>query len=159
MRKFFKIMTIFLLLNNNNNALAVDTIDKVKKKSKNIFKTLTRKSLTKNEMVSFFLEYVVIIDDKRGDGLVTYYFDDGVYKRYKNLTLISVDNWYFSKLGFLKILDKNIITTWKIQPGNENTINIKKKINSVGKLHKFSYENKTKFYLDLEEFKINSLIK
>ena len=40
---------------------------------------------------------------------------------------------------------------WKIQPSKENTINIKRKSNLIGKLYEFSYKNKTDFYLSLEQ--------
>lgn len=151
-----KIMILFLLFFNNNNVFAIETVDKIKKKSKNIFKTLTRKSLNKEEMLIFLSKYVVIIDDNRGDGFVTYYFDDVLYKRYKDLELISKDVWNISRSGKLKIYINSKKEIWKIQPDKRNTINIKKKINTVGKLYDFSYEDKTNFYLNLEEKKINS---
>ena len=44
--------------------------------------------------------------------------------------------------------------TWKIQPGKKNVINIKKKFGTVGQLYEFSYQNKTEFYLELEEKKL-----
>jgi hypothetical protein len=148
-------MTIIFLLNNCSNVFALEVTDKIKKESKDILKTLTRKSLNKDEILIFLSEYVIIIDDKRGDGSVIYYFDDFTYKRYNNLILISEDKWNISKLGFLKLYNNNIKETWKIQPSKENTINIKKKFNSLGELYKFSYEDKTNFYLKLEEKKLN----
>ena len=90
----------------------------------------------------------------RGNGVVTYYFEDGLYKRYKDLKLISQDKWGFTLLGHLKLYNNNNKIIWKIQPSKENTINIKKKINSVGKLYEFLYKEKTAFYLDLEEKKL-----
>ena len=156
MNYILRIMTIFLFLNINNNVFAIETINKIKKESKNIFKTITRKSLTKKELLQFLAEYVIIIDDKKGNGIVTYYFEDVIYKRYKNLELISQDKWKISKLGSLKIFDSNKKSTWKIQPMKKNTINIKKKIASIGKLYYFEYANKTDYYLRLEEKNINS---
>ena len=143
-----------LLLSNNNNTFAVEAVNKIKDKSKNIFKTLTRKSLKKEETIKFLSEYVIIFDDMRGNGVVTYYFEDGLYKRYKDLKLISQDKWGFTLLGHLKLYNNNNKIIWKIQPSKENTINIKKKINSVGKLYEFLYKEKTAFYLDLEEKKL-----
>ena len=152
----FKIIAILILLNFNNPTFAGEAINKIKKESKNILETLTRKSLTKQEMLEFLSIYVIIIDDKKGDGVVTYYFEDFIYKRYKNLVLISEDKWIISKLGSLKIFNNKKKSTWKIQPSKKNTINIKKKTNSFGKLYNFEYADKTDFYLKLEEKKINS---
>ena len=157
MNSIFKIMIILSLFIYPVNTLSEEVIGQIKEKSKNVFKTLTRKSLTKEEVVEFFYKYVIIIDDERGDGLVTYYFDDGFYKRYKDLELISKDKWNFTITGFVKIFNNKDKEIWKIQPSTENTINIKKKLKLVGKLHKFSYENKTDFYLKLERKKLNLL--
>ena len=155
MNSIFKIMIVLSLFIYPANALSKEVISQIKKKSKNVFRTLTRKSLTKEEVAEFLYEYVIIIDDERGDGLVTYYFDNGFYKRYKNLELISKDKWNFSITGFIKIFNNKDKEIWKIQPSIKNTINIKKKLKLVGKLHKFSYENKTDFYLKLERKKLN----
>ena len=156
MNYILRMMTIFLFLNINNNVFAIETINKIKKESKNIFKTITRKSLTKKELLQFLAEYVIIIDDKKGNGIVTYYFEDVIYKRYKNLELISQDKWTISKLGSLKILDNGKKSTWKIQSAEKNIINIKHKIASIGNMYNFNYEDKTDYYLKLEEKKINS---
>ena len=155
MNSIFKIMIVLSLFIYPANTLSKEVISQIKKKSKNVFRTLTRKSLTKKEVAKFLYEYVIIIDDERGDGLVTYYFDNGFYKRYKNLELISKDKWNFSITGFIKIFNNKDKEIWKIQPSIKNTINIKKKLKLVGKLHKFSYENKTDFYLKLERKKLN----
>ena len=156
MNYFFRIMIVFILLNINTNVFSVETINKVKKKSKNIFLTLTRKSLIKQEVLEFLSEYVIIIDDKKGNGIVTYYFEDAIYKRYKNLKLISQDVWKISRFGFLEIFDNNKKTIWKIQPAEKNTINVKKSIASLGELYDFDYQNKTDYYFKLEKKKINS---
>ena len=148
-------MIVSFLFLSSVNTFAVELVTQIKDESKNVFKTLTRKSLTKEEVAEFLYEYVIIIDDERGDGLVTYYFDDGFYKRYKDLELISKDKWKFSITGFLEIFNNKDKEVWKIQPSIKNTINIKKKLKLVGKLHKFSYENKTDFYLKLERKKLN----
>ena len=151
---FLRIIIVFFLLNTDTSVLAADVIDKVKKESKNIFKTLTGKSLKKDELIIFLSNYVFLINDKRGDGVVTYYFEDTLYKRYKKLELLSVDKWRISKLGHLKIFNDIDQYTWKIQPGKRNVINIKKKFGTVGQLYEFSYQNKTEFYLELEEKKL-----
>ena len=146
-------MTIFFLLN-SSNIFASDADVKVKKKNKSIFKTLTRKSLDSAQALNFLSEYVIVIDEKNGVGLVTYYFDDMVYKVYKNFVLISINNWTISRNGTLSLHDNNNKNYWKIQPSNKNTINIKKRFNSFGQLYEFSYKDKTNFYLKLEEIKL-----
>ena len=155
MTVFLRIMSIFFLLNINTTSLAVEVVDKIKDKSKTVFKTLTRKSLTKDEILKFLTIYVIIIDDKKGDGVVTYYFEDNTYKRYKKLKIISEDKWKISRFGYLKIFYNDKMNTWKIQPAKKNTINVKKKITSIGKLYDFVYEDKTNYYLKLVEKKLN----
>ena len=158
--KFIAVLLILPLLNTNINAVEVidkgtETIDKIRNEGKTVLKSLTRKSLKGEEINKFIEEYVITIDDGRGDGLVTYYFYEKVYKRYKDLEFVSEDKWKISYLDKkLKIYygkDKN---TWKIQPGEKNFISINKKITTMGKSYKFSYENKTDYYLKLEEEKL-----
>jgi len=153
MNSVLKIMTIFFLLN-NSNVFASEADVKVKKQNKSIFKTLTRKSLNKAELLIFLSEYVIIIDKKNGEGLFTYYFDDIIYKKYQNFDLISINKWTISRTGTLILLDNNKKSYWKIQPSNNGTINIKKKFNSLGQLYEFTYKNKTNFYLKIEEKKL-----
>jgi len=157
---FLKIVTIFFLLNINTNTFAFEIVGKINKDSKSFFKSLTRKSLKKKETIKFIAENIIIIDDKRGDGLITYYFEDKTYKRYKNFVLISEDIWKISKFGKLQIFNGKKKSTWKIQIMMvsgfiENTIQVKNKLNSIGELHEFSYENKTDYYIKLEEKKIS----
>ena len=144
MNNVLTIMTIFFLLN-SSNVFASDADVKVKKKNKSIFKTLTRKSLDRAQALNFLSEYVIVIDEKNGVGLVTYYFDDMVYKVYKNFVLISINNWTISRNGTLSLHDNNNKNYWKIQPSNKNTINIKKRFNSFGQLYEFSYKVKQIF--------------
>ena len=147
-------ITIFLFYG-SGNLLSVEVVDKIKHESKDIFKTLTRTSLEKEDVIKFLSEYVILIDDDRGDGVVAYYFENNIYKRYKNLELLSEDKWRISKLDSLNIFNKNKKETWKIQPSKKNTINIKRKLNLIGKLYDFSYEWKTDYYLKLEQKKLN----
>lgn len=155
MKFFLKIIIIFFCINVNTSTLAVEVIDKISNESKNIFKTLTRKSLKKEKLLEFILNNVIIIDDKRGDGVVTYYFEDSIYKRYKDLKIISQDVWKISSFGFLNILNGPKKHIWKVQIEKGNTINIKDKLNSVGTLHEFSYQDKTNYYIKVEEKKFN----
>jgi hypothetical protein len=128
-----------------------DTIDK----SKKVLKSLTRKSLKDKEIKDFLSKYVITIDDERGDGIVIYYFDDKIYKRYKELEFISEDKWKVSYLDKkLKIYYGDKKVTWKIQPGKKNIINIKEKITSTGKEYHFSYQDKTDYHVALEGQKL-----
>ena len=157
MKNIFKIIIIFYLLTINLRTLAAELVVETSVEKKNIFKTLTRKSLTKLETIEFLSKYIIIIDDRKNDGLVAYYFDGKIYKIYKDLELISEDKWDFTMNGYLKIFDNKNKEIWKIQPSKENTINIKRKSNLIGKLYEFSYKDKTDFYLSLEQKKLNPL--
>ena len=148
-------MIAIFLFCGSGNLLSVEVVDKIKDESKDIFRTLTRTSLEKEDVIKFLSEYVILIDDDRGDGVVAYYFENNIYKRYKNLELLSEDKWRISKLDSLNIFNKNKKETWKIQPSKKNTINIKRKLNLIGKLYDFSYEWKTDYYLKLEQKKLN----
>jgi len=153
MNKIFSILIVLSLLSTNIYAAEVldkgaDTVGKIKNESGKIFNSLIKKSLTGKEIKEFMSEYVITIDDKRGDGLVTYYFEDKVYKRYKDLELVSEGKWKVSYLDKkLKIFYGNEKSTWKIQPGKINTINIKNKVTSLGKLYEFSYQSKTDYHV------------
>ena len=157
MKNISKIIIIFYLLTINLRTLAAELVVETSVEKKNIFKTLTRKSLTKLETVEFLSKYIIIIDDRKNDGLVVYYFDGKIYKIYKDLELISEGKWDFTMNGYLKIFDNKNKEIWKIQPSKENTINIKRKSNLIGKLYEFSYKDKTDFYLSLEQKKLNPL--
>ena len=174
--KLLKIMIFFLLV--GINAYSIESVDKgvskakeslgkgvdkaregvgkTKDKAKNILKTLSRKSLDKEGTLEFIAEHVIALDDNKGDGIVTYYFQDNNYIRYKDLKKITEDTWKISKLGKLKLQDNGNEFIWKIQPSKINTINIKKKFGMMGKLHEFTYQSKTDFYLMLEEEKLKN---
>ena len=160
--KIFSILVVFSLLNTNIYAAEVldkgtKTIGKIKNESGKVFNSLIKKSLNEDEIKEFLSNYVITIDDKRGDGLVTYYFEDKVYKRYKDLELVSEDKWKVSYLDKkLKIFYGNGKSTWKIQPGKINTINIKNKVTSLGNLYEFSYQSKTDYHVSLEEKKLKN---
>jgi hypothetical protein len=164
MVKFFKILIIsfyFFSINLNVQAVEVldkgsETLEKIKTESKGVLKKLIKTSLKDKEINAFLLEYVITIDDERGDGIVTYYFEDKIYKRYKDLKLISEDKWKVSYLDKkLKIYYGKEKSTWKIQPAGESTIDIKTKLSLLGKLHRFSYPYKTDFHVLLEEKKLS----
>jgi len=158
--KILNFLFIFSFL--NTNIYAVEVIDKgtkttckIKNQGKTILNSLTRTSLKDQEIKIFLSENEITIDDERGIGLVTYYFNEKVYKRYKDLELISEDKWKVSYLDKkLKIFYGKNKITWKIQPGIKNIISIKQKITSVGKQYEFSYQNKTDYHVKLEEKKI-----
>ena len=118
MINFFKILTIFFYffsINLNVQAVEVldkssETLNKITTEGKDVLKKLIKTSLKeKNEIKNFLSEYVITIDDERGDGIVTYYFEDKIYKRYKDLEIISEDKWKISYLDKkLKIFYRNL---------------------------------------------------
>ena len=150
MKKILNFIVIFVLF--TSNIFAADEIDK----GKTLLKSLSKKSLTKKETISFLKEYVIILEDERGDGEVTYVFDDENYYRHKGTEVISTDAWRFSKLGALRLFNKDIKLTWKIKPKTkktENLINIKAKFDPVGKLYKFTVMDKKDFLDQIEQAK------
>ena len=148
MKKLFNIIIIFLLF--TSSIFAADEIEK----GKILLKSLSKKSLTKKETISFLNEYAVIIEDERGDGEVTYVFDDDKYSRYKGTEIISTDAWRFSNLGALRLFNKDIKMTWKIKISDkENLINIKTKFDPVGKLYGFEVKTKKEFLDQIEQIK------
>ena len=148
MKKTFSTLIIFLLF--TSNIFAADEIEK----GKTLLKSLSKKSLTKKETISFLKEYAVIVEDERGDGKVVYIFDDDKYSRYKGPEIISTDAWRFSKLGALRLFNKDIKMTWKIKISDkENLINIKTKFDPVGKLYEFEVKTKKEFLDQIEQIK------
>ena len=120
MKKILNFIVIFVLF--TSNIFAADEIDK----GKTLLKSLSKKSLTKKETISFLKEYAIILEDERSDGEVTYVFDDENYSRYKGIEVISTDAWRFSKLGALRLFNRDIKMSWKIKiTDKENLINIK----------------------------------
>ena len=148
MKKLFNIIIIFFIF--SSNVFAADEIEK----GKTLLKSLSKKSLTKKETISFLKEYAVIVEDERGDGKVTYIFDDDKYSRYKGTEIISSDAWRFSKLGALRLFNKDVKMTWKIKISDkENLINIKTKFDPVGKLYEFEVKTKKEFLDQIEQIK------
>ena len=148
MKKIFSTLIIFLLF--TSSIFAADEIEK----GKILLKSLSKKSLTKKETISFLKEYAVIVEDERGDGKVTYIFDDEKYSRYKGTEIVSTDAWRFSKLGALRLFNKDIKMTWKIKISDkENLINIKTKFDPVGKLYEFEVKTKNEFLDQIEQIK------
>ena len=127
------------------------TIDTTK--IKNFFKSLTGKSLKKNDTIKFLNEYAITMEDERGNGVVTYVFEEENYKRYKDFKVISEDAWRFTKTGQLRVFNANIKLTWKIVLGKENNIKIKAKYDPLGKLYPFTYEPKANYLAKLEDIK------
>ena len=148
MKKLFNIIIIFFIF--SSNVFAADEIEK----GKTLLKSLSKKSLTKKETISFLKEYAVIVEDERGDGKVSYIFDDDKYSRYKGTEIISSDAWRFSKLGALRLFNKDVKMTWKIKISDkENLINIKTKFDPVGKLYEFEVKTKKEFLDQIEQIK------
>ena len=116
-------------------------------------KALSGKSLGKKETEKFLLEYVLILQDERGDGEVTYLFNESEYVRYKNYEEISSGAWRFTKTGRLRIFNDDVKLSWKIKLGKENNINIKTKYDPIGKLYEFKYKNKSVYIPELIDFR------
>ena len=149
MKRLINYIIVFLLL--TINTFASEKIET----GKTFLKSITNKSLTKKETISFLNKFAVIIEDERGDGEVTYVFDSENYTRYKGIEVISTDAWRFSNLGALRLFNKDIKMTWKIKISDkENLINIKTKFEPVGKLYKFSVMDKSDFFNQIEEAKL-----
>ena len=149
MKRLINYIIVFLLL--TINTFASEKIET----GKTFLKSMTNKSLTKKETISFLNKFAVIIEDERGDGEVTYVFDSENYTRYKGIEVISTDAWRFSNLGALRLFNKDIKMTWKIKISDkENLINIKTKFEPVGKLYKFSVMDKSDFLNQIEEAKL-----
>ena len=164
MIKFLKILAVifyFFSISMNVNAVEVldkssETLEKITTEGKSVLKKLIKTSLKEKEINEFLYEFVITIDDQRGDGIVTYYFEDKIYKRYKDLKLVSEDKWKVSYLDKkLKIFYGKEKSTWKIQPAGESTIEIKTKLSFLGKSHRFSYPYKTDYNVLLEEEKLS----
>jgi len=161
MIKVLIISFYFFSINMHANAVEVldkstKTLTKIKTETTGVLKKLIKKSLKEKEINKFLSEYVITIDDQRGDGIVTYYFEDKIYKRYKDLKLISEDKWKVSYLDKkLKIYYGKEKSTWKIQPAGESTIDIKTKLSFLGKSYRFSYPYKTDYIVLLEEKKLS----
>ena len=155
------IYTLLLITSSHSNEIAdtgTKTINKIKNKGKNFINKLTKISLKENEALDFLSNYVITIDEENGDGLVTYYFEDNFYKKYKDLVLLSKDKWRFTKFTKkIQIFNGKDKVIWKIQPLDESTISIKNKFNPISKLYKFSYQSKTDYHISLEEKKLNDI--
>jgi len=165
MIKFLKILAVifyFFSISMNVNAVEVldkssETLEKITTEGKSVLKKLIKTSLKEKEINEFLYEFVITIDDQRGDGIVTYYFEDKIYKRYKDLKLISEDKWKVSYLDKkLKIYYGKEKSTWKIQPAGESTIDIKTKLSFLGKSYRFSYLYKSDYNVLLEEKKLSN---
>ena len=162
MIKVLIISFYFFSINMHANAVEVldkstKTLTKIKTETTGVLKKLIKKSLKEKEINKFLSEYVITIDDQRGDGIVTYYFEDKIYKRYKDLKLVSEDKWKVSYLDKkLKIFYGKEKSTWKIQPAGESTIEIKTKLSFLGKSYRFSYPYKTDYNVLLEEEKLSN---
>ena len=159
---FCFIISNFALADENSTVKDLnDQINKLEKKLEDTInfslKALTGKSLNKNETNEFLLKYVITLKDERGDGVVTYLFNDGEYKRYKNFEEISAGAWRFTKTGKLRVFNEDIKLTWKIKIGSENTINIKPKFDPLGKLYTFEYKEKILFLNELKDYQEKKL--
>ena len=135
-----------ILLAENHNP-----INKLEKVLGSTFKTLSGKSLDEDETKNFVLNYAITLEDERGQGVVTYIFDENNYVRYKNFEKISDGDWRFTNLGAMRVFNQDIKLTWRIKLG-DNSINIKAKFDPIGKLYNFEYEEKVLYLSKLKNF-------
>ena len=110
------------------------------------------KSLNKKDTQIFISKYALTLEDERGDGIVTYIFNEREYTRYKNYEKISSGAWRFTNTGTLRIFNKDIKLTWRIKLGKDNNINIKAKFDPLGKLYPFEYKEKVIFLNELKDY-------
>ena len=145
--KFLKFLSLFviLLFGSIGNSIANETVDK----TKDFLKSISKRSLSKNETAEFLNNYAITLNDERNEGQVTYIFDKESYKRYKNGEIISEDGWRFSNLGALRIFSGDIKLTWKIKLDKQNHIVIKTKFQPIGKKYPFTYQLKEIFFASI----------
>ena len=152
MKKLLGILVLVFILIGPSYAAEENTVTIDTTKVKDFFKTLTGKTLKKDDTIKFFNEYAITIKDERGNGVVTYIFDEENYKRYKDFKVISEDAWRFTKAGQLRLFNTDIKLTWKIKLDKENVINIKAKYAPFGILYPFTYEPKSDYLAKVEDF-------
>ena len=152
--KFTTNILICLLLSIKFSYAETSKVDPVKKLGSTL-KAITGKSLNKEETKQFLSDYVLILEDERGDGTVTYLFDDRNYTRYKDYEEISSGDWRFTKTGVLRVFNNDIKLSWRIKLGknNDNNINIKPKFDPIGKLYSFNYQEKEEFLSELNDYR------
>ena len=99
MKIFFKILIFIGILLNFSSAETVDPIKELNKRIINLekkigssLKVLSKKSLNKKDTIKFISEYVLILEDERSDGKVTYFFNDKEYpvRFHKNKILLHI---------------------------------------------------------------------
>ena len=159
MKLIINIFIVLFLFINSAAAEKTTTQEQLEKKLEKLeevigtsIKAISGKGLSKKNTEKFLSEYVLILQDERGDGVVTYFFNDKEYVRYKEYEKISVDAWRFTKTGRLRIFNKNIKLSWRIKLGKENNINIKAKFDPIGKLYNFDYQSKDEFLNELKMY-------
>ena len=118
------------------------------------FKTLSGKSLNKKETKDFILNNAITLEDERGEGVVTYVFNEKEYFRYKEYKKISTDGWRFTNIGKLRLFDGDLKISWRIKlgkKGKKDVINIKAKFDPIGKIYEFSYIPKSQYFEKLNQ--------
>ena len=145
-------MVLVFILVGSSYATEQKTVTIDTTKVTNLLKKLIGKTLKKDETIKFLNDYAITIEDERGNGVVTYIFDEQNYKRYKDFKVISDDAWRFTNTGQLRLFNTDIKLTWKIKLDKENTINIKAKYAPIGKLYSFTYELKADYLAKVEDF-------
>tara|TARA_S200000501_G_scaffold50040_1_gene40165 strand:- start:1030 stop:1479 length:450 start_codon:yes stop_codon:yes gene_type:complete len=145
--KIFRISIVFFIL--TSLTLANETLEATVDKTKDLLKSISKRSLNKSQTAEFLNNYAITLEDERNDGLVTYIFDEKNYKRYQNGKVISEDGWRFTTLGKLRVFSGDIKLTWKFKLDKQNMIVIKTKYQPIGKEYPFTYQLKEKFFNQL----------
>ena len=76
MKKLLGILVLVFILIGPSYAAEENTVTIDTTKVKDFFKTLTGKTLKKDDTIKFLNEYAITIEDERGNGVVTYIFDE-----------------------------------------------------------------------------------
>ena len=144
------ILSLFLALLFSNFTHAESKLDIAVGQTTDFLKSVSKRSLNKNQTAEFLNNYAITLKDERTDGEVTYIFDSESYKRYKDGNVISEDGWRFSKLGALRLFNGDVKLTWKIKIGKENLMVIKTKFQPIGKEYPFTYKQKKLFFDEIQ---------
>ena len=119
MKKLLGILVLALFLVGSSYATEEKTVTIDTTKVTDLLKKLLGKTLKKDETIKFLNDYAITIEDERGNGVVTYIFDEQNYKRYKDFKVISDDAWRFTNTGQLRLFNTDIKLTWKIKLDKE----------------------------------------
>ena len=155
MKKLFVAIIFVLGFCNISFSETKNPLKDLEKAIDNTFKTLAGKSLNKKETKEFILNNAITLKDERGDGVVTYVFNENEYFRYKDFKIISRDGWRFTNTGRLRLFDGDVKISWRIKLGREgkkDVINIKAKFDPIGKTYEFLHVPISQYLEEISQF-------